>query len=78
MAALHEKVALITGGGSGIGLATARLFIAEGARVHLVGVDEPKLVSAVEELGEDETLASLAGVTDEEAVIRAVSDGADR
>jgi len=37
---LANKVALITGGTSGIGLATARLFIAEGARVALTGRDE--------------------------------------
>jgi len=78
MAVLQDKVALITGGESGIGLATARLFIAEGARVYLVGVDEPKLASAVEELGENNALASVADVTDEEAVMRAVADGADR
>ena len=40
MARLPDKVALITGGESGIGLATARLFVAEGARVHLVGLDD--------------------------------------
>jgi NAD(P)-dependent dehydrogenase (short-subunit alcohol dehydrogenase family) len=78
MAALQDKVALITGGESGIGLATARLFIAEGARVHLVGVDEAKLASAVEELGEDDALASVADVADEQAVIRAVAEGGDR
>lgn len=78
MAVLQDKVALITGGESGIGLATARLFIAEGARVHLVGVDGPKLAAAVEELGEDNALASAADVTDEDAVIRAVAQGAER
>jgi NAD(P)-dependent dehydrogenase (short-subunit alcohol dehydrogenase family) len=78
MAVLQDKVALITGGESGIGLATARLFIAEGARVHLVGIDEPKLTTAVQELGEDNALASVADVTDEEAVSRAAAEGEDR
>jgi NAD(P)-dependent dehydrogenase (short-subunit alcohol dehydrogenase family) len=77
MAALQDKVALITGGESGIGLATARLFVAEGARVHLVGIDEPKLESAVRALGGDIALASVADVTSEEAVRRAVAEGAD-
>src|SRR4051812_23404654 len=78
MARLAEKVALITGGESGIGLATARLFVSEGARVHLVGIDEPKLASAVEELGEEHALSSVGDVTDEQAVIQAVAEGEDR
>ncbi len=48
---LDGKVALITGGTSGIGLATARLFIAEGARVIVVGRKQSKLDAAVRELG---------------------------
>jgi len=78
MARLQDKVALITGGESGIGLATARLFVAEGARVHLVGIDEPKLASAVDELDAENALASVADVTDEDAVRRAVGEGWDR
>ncbi|MEA2380668.1 MAG: hypothetical protein QOH72_639 [Solirubrobacteraceae bacterium] len=78
MARLDDKVALITGGESGIGLATARLFVAEGARVHLVGIDEAKLHAAVEELGADNASSAVADVTDEGAVARAIAAGVER
>ena len=48
---LAGKKALITGGNSGIGLATARLFIAEGAEVAITGRDQKTLDEAVAELG---------------------------
>jgi NAD(P)-dependent dehydrogenase (short-subunit alcohol dehydrogenase family) len=48
---LAGKKALITGGNSGIGLATARLFIAEGAEVAITGRDQRTLDEAVAELG---------------------------
>ena len=48
---LTGKKALITGGNSGIGLATARLFIAEGAEVAITGRDQKTLDEAVAELG---------------------------
>jgi NAD(P)-dependent dehydrogenase (short-subunit alcohol dehydrogenase family) len=48
---LAGKKALITGGNSGIGLATARLFISEGAEVAISGRDQPTLNEAVAELG---------------------------
>ena len=49
---LKGKTALITGGSSGIGLATAGRFLADGARVAITGTDEAKLAAAVEELGD--------------------------
>ena len=50
MSRLNGKVAVITGGNSGIGLATARAFVREGAKVAVFGRDEGTLNAAVSEL----------------------------
>jgi NAD(P)-dependent dehydrogenase (short-subunit alcohol dehydrogenase family) len=50
---LNGKTALITGGSSGIGLATARLFLDNGARVAITGRDTARLAAARKELGAD-------------------------
>jgi NAD(P)-dependent dehydrogenase (short-subunit alcohol dehydrogenase family) len=55
MSKLNDKVAVITGGSSGIGLATARRFIADGARVVITGRGQETLNAAVAELGDRAT-----------------------
>jgi NADP-dependent 3-hydroxy acid dehydrogenase YdfG len=50
MGKLHDKVAVITGGGSGVGKAAALLFLREGAKVVIAGRDEAKLSAASVEL----------------------------
>ena len=51
MGKLEGKTALITGGNSGIGLATAKQFVNEGAYVFITGRREPELAAAVMEIG---------------------------
>jgi len=48
---LTDKVAIITGGNSGIGLATATRFVAEGARVFITGRRQAELDAAVKQIG---------------------------
>jgi NAD(P)-dependent dehydrogenase (short-subunit alcohol dehydrogenase family) len=60
---LANKTAFITGGNSGIGLATAKLFVAEGAKVAITGRDQPRLEAAAKEIGGD-ILAIRADSTD--------------
>jgi NAD(P)-dependent dehydrogenase (short-subunit alcohol dehydrogenase family) len=52
---LAGKVALITGGSSGIGLATAERFVAEGAKVFLTGRRQTELDAAVKQFGDQVT-----------------------
>ncbi|MBW7458457.1 SDR family NAD(P)-dependent oxidoreductase, partial [Paenibacillus sepulcri] len=63
MGKLDGKVALITGGNSGIGLTTAKLFIAEGAKVVITGRNQTTLDSVAEELGSN-VLAIQADAAD--------------
>ncbi|CAM3356490.1 short-chain dehydrogenase [Pseudomonas floridensis] len=53
MSRLQGKRALITGGTSGIGLETARQFLAEGARVIITGVNPESIANAQTELGSE-------------------------
>lgn len=77
MGRLDGKTALITGGESGIGLATARLFAAEGARLHLAGLRRELLEAAAAELGPDAASWSVTDVTDEDQVAAAVNTAAE-
>jgi NAD(P)-dependent dehydrogenase (short-subunit alcohol dehydrogenase family) len=74
---LANKTAIITGGNSGIGLATARIFLAEGARVAITGRNKKTLDAAAEVLGHN-VLAIQADVTDVEATERAVAAVAEK
>jgi len=55
MGKLEGKIALVTGGNSGIGLATAKQFVNEGAYVFITGRREPELKAAAGEIGKNVT-----------------------
>src|SRR6202171_5308519 len=74
---LKNKTALITGGNSGIGLATARLFVAEGARVAITGRNQATLEAAAKELGPN-GLALVADATDIAATEKAIKQAVEK
>lgn len=80
MGQLTDKTALVTGGSTGIGLATARRFVAEGARVYLTGRRRPELDAAAELLG-DRAVAvqnDVSDLDDLDRLFRRIADDGNR
>jgi NAD(P)-dependent dehydrogenase (short-subunit alcohol dehydrogenase family) len=75
---LAGKVAFITGGGSGIGEATAKLFAREGTRVSILGREEEGLERVRREIGDDKAMAVEGDVSSYPDVERAVRATVDR
>src|SRR3984885_2045131 len=74
---LANKTALITGGNSGIGLATARAFVAEGAKVAITGRNQATLEAAAKELGPN-AYPIVADATDIAATENAVAKAVEK
>jgi NAD(P)-dependent dehydrogenase (short-subunit alcohol dehydrogenase family) len=78
MKRLDGKVAIITGGGSGIGAAAAKLFVEHGARVLIVGRGEDKPRRTVEALGAGSASYTVGDVSKVEDTKRYVRDAVER
>src|SRR5947209_18163373 len=77
MSGLDGKAAVVTGGGSGIGLACAKALIDDGAVVTLAGRSEDRLKGAVAELGTDRAHYAVCDTGDEAQVAAAVERAAE-
>jgi NAD(P)-dependent dehydrogenase (short-subunit alcohol dehydrogenase family) len=77
MGRLEEKVAVITGGAGGIGIAAAKRFVAEGAKVLLVDLDEQALVDASNEVGSNVSSYCVADVSQKADTERYVQQAVD-
>ena len=74
---INGKVALITGGASGLGLATAEKLLAAGSKIMLVDLNEDNVKKASESLG-DEAAYAIANVTDEDSVTECIKSTLDK
>lgn len=74
---IRDKVAIITGGASGLGLATAKSLIAQGAKVMIFDLNEEKAKEVCEDLGENSAYIKV-DVTKEESVMAGVEKTVDQ
>ncbi|WNM31949.1 SDR family oxidoreductase [Streptomyces sp. Li-HN-5-11] len=72
---VNGKVALITGAANGLGAAVARQMHAQGAKLVLIDIDEPKLDELATELGKDRVFTQVADVRDFTAMKAAADQG---
>ncbi len=77
MSKLEGKVAVVTGGGSGIGLATAKRFVSEGAHVFILDRNKKELDSALSEIGSKNVVGvegDVSNIGDLDKLYSAVKD----
>jgi len=74
----NDKTVLVTGAASGIGLAAARRFLDEGARVVMLDIDGDKLEEAAAKLPQDRVLVQVGDTADKQTAAAAVKATVDK
>jgi NAD(P)-dependent dehydrogenase (short-subunit alcohol dehydrogenase family) len=72
MSTLKNKLAVVTGGNSGIGFSTAQELIAQGAKVIITGRDKTRIAEAAEQIGAIGIVADQASLTDTDALVKQI------
>ena len=70
---LKDKVALVTGGASGLGQATIEAYVAKGAKTVILDINEDKAKEIINNLGEDNVMFISTDIMKEDPVIEAVN-----
>ena len=70
---LKDKVALVTGGASGLGQATVEAFVSKGVKVVILDINEENANNIIKNLGEDNVLFISTNIMEEEPVTNAIS-----
>ena len=75
---LDNKVALITGGASGLGQATVEAYVAKGAKAVILDINEDKASEIINNLGEDKVMFISTDIMKEEPVVEAINKIKDK
>ena len=70
---LEGKVALITGGASGLGQATVEAYVAKGVKAVILDINEDKASQIIDNLGEDKVMFISTDIMKEDPVVEAIN-----
>ena len=70
---LNNKVALVTGGASGLGQATVEAYVAKGTKVVILDINEDKALEIINNLGEDKVMFISTDIMKEDPVVEAIN-----